>query len=276
MHDRSQPRIAIVTDSSADTPAAERRAGAWTNISEVWRAQGVDVIDSGEQSRELSRIVLSDVGASVEAPGTAEFGKAYEDFRDCERVYSLHAGDKVSPAITRALAAAESRVNVRVIETTVTGIAIGLFAQRILALADAEKSAEEIDDFVEQHRRKIHFMIVPDHFDPIGRQRLSAAVLLSGRPLLRSHEGDISVGARLRTRRATHMETARFFRKHTPADATIHLAVGHGDAAGAVDPFMDVIERIRQDAPVELVGRIGPRLMRRVGSRCVGLAWMVE
>ncbi len=80
----------------------------------------------------------------------------------------------------------------------------------------------------------------------------------------------------MRTREATIEAITRYFSRDAPADHTIRLAIAHAEAASAVDAVMDVVERIRPNATAELVGRIGPRLVRKIGSPCIALAWLAE
>jgi hypothetical protein len=70
------------------------------------------------------------------------------------------------------------------------------------------------------------------------------------------------------------LEIERYLDAHAEAGVPLPFAVGHGDAPGAVDPLLDIVERHRPEAEVDLVGRIGPRIIRRIGVRCVGLAWL--
>lgn len=270
-------RIAIVTDASADAPLTERHGDNWHVVADHWKTHAVDIVDTGESSRELTRLVLSDNSLICVTPSTEDFSHAYA--RACasaDRVYSLHSAATISPAVSAAREAAADYDKVVIVETSVSGIGVGLLAAQVLRLASDGRSINRIDEFVERYYRNIHLMLVPDHFDPLGRQRMSAAVLLSGRPLFRAHDGPLTSGRRLRTRRATLSATAKHFRENAPHDRAIHVAIGHADAAGAVDPLLDLIERIRPTAHVEFIGRIGPHLLKRVGSRCVGISWIVE
>jgi hypothetical protein len=132
------------------------------------------------------------------------------------------------------------------------------------------------DTFLDQHANSLRFLVVPDHFDPTAPRRIIAAVLLSGRPMHAAPGVELGRGKRLRSRRAAVSEIERQLTAHAPIGANVRMAVGHAEAAGAIDPLLDIVERIRPTTEIDLVGRIGPRISRRVGSSCVGLAWMVE
>lgn len=272
----SAPSVAIVTDGSTDVPVAERRGVPWVVVPDVWRSGPIEVVDTGEHSRDLVRLVLGGAGIEVSAPGFDDFRDAYASLATVDRIYSIHPAAAVTEAVEAARDAAGGFPNVRVVETNAAGIAAGLLAARVRDLAVEGHAPDAIDDYVARHARGMHFFVVPDHFDPVGRQRMFAAVLLSGKPMLSAQDGRMALGRRLRSRRATLAEIERHFSTNAPAGRPIRMAIGHGDAAGAVDPFLDVIERLRPEAVVEMVGRIGPRLIGKVGSRCVGLAWVVE
>jgi fatty acid-binding protein DegV len=120
-------------------------------------------------------------------------------------------------------------------------------------------------------------LVVPDRFAPAASQRGLAARLLSSQPLLQSGDaGAMDRSRRLRSRRATVAAIERYFLEHTEPEGDLHLALAHGDAAGAVDPFLDLLERLRPHAEVGLVGRVGPRLMQQLGARCVAAAWLED
>ena len=270
------PAIAIVTDGSADVPAIERGSAAWTVLPDIWRGGGLELRDLGEQSRELTRLVLGSTAMTVQSPTRKDFEGAFRKHAGVDRIYSIHASSMVSDAVAAAREAAVLHPNVLVVETSVGGIGVGLLAIRVRQLAEAGATTDEVDAYLAQHAKSSPFLIVPDRFDPAGRQRMSTARLLSGRPLLSAQGGDMARSRRLRSRRQTVLAIERYFQEHAPADRVIRMAIGHGDAAGAVDPFLDILERMRSDASVELVGRIGPRLVERLGARCVGIAWTLE
>ena len=270
------PPIALVTDASADVPSVERHGSNWHVVPEVWRGGGLELLDYGEQNRDLMRLVLGPTPMEVSEPGFDDFRRTYEQLADVEAVFSMHPSTQVSQAAVAAREAAGGFPNVRVIETGVTGIGVGLLSIRARDLALDGHDADSIERYLMRQRDHVRFVVVPDHFDPTSSQRLFSATLLSGRPSLSARDGTMARSRRLRTRKATVTAIEDALRDMAPPDHTIRMAVGHGDAAGAVDPLLDIVERIRPAASIDLVGRIGPRLTAQVGSRCVGVAWLVE
>lgn len=275
---RSTPaNIAIVTDGAADVPAIERGSGVrWDVLAEVWRGGKLELPDMGEHNRELVRLVLAGPGLQVAEPGIDDFRRAYAALESYERVWSVHAARSVSGAVESAREAAGGVPNVRVVEAPAAGIGVGLVAARIRDLARDGASVEAIDDYLRKHAASVRFLVVPDRFDPVGQQRAFSATLLAGRPMLSAQDGSVSRGRRLRSRRATVEAIERHLATHALAGRPMRMAVGHGDAAGAVDPFLDIVERMHPEATIDLVGRIGPRLVAHLGSRCVGMAWILE
>lgn len=275
----SPSTIAIVTDASADVPAAERSAGVtpWHVASEVWHGQRLELPDLGEASPQLVRLALRNDIEPVE-PGFHDMCRVYDELREFDRVFSVHAPAQVSVTVDAAREAAGAYPNVRVIESNVTGIGVGLLAACARDLADDGASPDDVETWLRDAATRVRMVIVPDRFDPMGGQRMSASRLLTGRPVLSTmHDGSggFARTRRLRSRRATVAAIERYVRANSPADTPLQLAVGHGDAAGAVDPFLDLFERLRPRAEVVLVGRIGPRLVQQLGARCVGAAWII-
>ena len=275
--------IAIVTDATADVPPPERTAGTdvpWVVVNEIWRTEdGLDFIDDGSDSRELVALAL-DSGLDPEPtePTRDDFVAAYDHLREIDRVFSIHSPSTASWAVEHAREAAGGFPNVRVIEASVTGIGLGLLAARARDLAGSGAGPDAVEDWLRRHRDSARMLVVPDRFAPATTQRGLSARLLAGQPLLHTGDaGSMDRSRRLRSRRATVAAIERYFLEHTTdSDEDLYLALAHGDAAGAVDPFLDLLERLRPHAEVGLVGRVGPRLLQQLGARCVAAAWIEE
>jgi fatty acid-binding protein DegV len=286
--------IAIVTDASADVPLVERdsdeaRGVTWVVLPEWWHVDGSgaeDVRDSGDSSATLTRLALDQTRRAEPAePAWDAFCEVYARLREVDRVFSIHAPSNVSWAIEHAREAAGGFPNVRVIEASVTGIGLGLLAAMTRNLAASGAAPDEVEFWLRAHRESVRMLVVPDRFDPLASQRgLSTRLLARSSGMLQSPSegGSLNRSHRLRSRKATVAAIERYLLEHT-SDAIgdespppLHLALGHGDAAGAVDPFLDMLERVRPGAQVELVGRVGPRLVQQLGARCVAAAWLED
>ncbi|MBC7460884.1 MAG: DegV family protein [Thermoleophilia bacterium] len=282
----TQATIAIVTDASADVPIVERDHGGavpWIVLPETWHAGlDVDICDDGEQSQELTQLILSGLKPEVSEPRYEAFVDAYEQLAECDRVFSIHPPPAVSMSAELAREAAGAFPNVRVVEATVAGLGLGLLAACARDLAAGGASPDELEEWLRAHRAAVRMLVVPDRFDPTATQRGLAARLLSGRPMLQSSAlgggspGVFDRSKRLNSRRATVAAIEKYFAEHTSPGVPIRMALGHADAAGAVDPFLDLLERIRPDAEVALVGRVGPRMLEQLGARCVAAAWFED
>lgn len=272
--------IAIVTDATADVPPHERdplRGVPWTVVHEIWRtADGLEFIDDGSDTRELASLVLeSGLDPEPIEPTRDDFVSAYGHLTEIDRVFSIHAPASASWAVEHAREAAGAFPNVRVIEGNVTGIGLGLLAARARELAEHGAGPDEVEAWLRAHRSNVRMLVVPDRFAPAATQRGLSARLLRGEPLLQAGDsGAMGRSRRLRSRRATVAAIERYFLEHTEPDRALHLALAHGAAAGAVDPFLDLLERMRPAADVALVGRVGPRLIQQLGARCVAAAWL--
>ncbi|MCW2949304.1 MAG: hypothetical protein JWN41_317 [Thermoleophilia bacterium] len=278
--------IAIVTDASSDVPMVERERGVnvpWLLLPETWHAgRDVDIVDDAEASVELTQLILSGLKPEVSEPRYDYFVDAYARTSACDRVFSIHPPAAISMSAELAREAAGAFPNVRVIESAVGGLGLGLLAVSTRDLAAGGASPDEIEEWLRAHRTAVRMLVVPDRFDPTATQRGLSARLLTGRPMLHSSAtGDGSPGTmdrsrRLRSRKATVAAIEKYFSDHTTPDMPLRMALGHADAAGAVDPFLDLLERIRPGAEVMLVARVGPRLLAQLGARCVAVAWLED
>lgn len=276
--------IAIVTDATADVPPVERESVVgvpWVVVPERWRTEADrELLDEGGAVPELAALVLAP-GQPPEPvePTRDDFVRTYERMREIDRVFSIHSGASASVAVEHAREAAGAFPNVRVVEADVTGIGLGLLAARARDLASGSTrcSPDEVEAWLREHRDRVRMLVVPDRFDPTATQRGLSTRLLTRRSARDGGApGALDRSRRLRSRQATVAAIERYFVEHTTEDGDLHLALGHGGAAGAIDPFMDLLERLRPQAEVALVGRVGPRLMQRVGTRCVAAAWLQE
>lgn len=274
--------IAIVTDATADVPSVERDAVdgvPWIVLPELWRgAAGTEVVDDGSPTARLVDLAL-DASAGIEPtePGWDDFVAAYHRMREIDRVFSLHSPSSASWAVERAREAAGAYPNVRVIEANVTGIGLGLLATLARDRAAEGATPDEVERWLRANCARVRMLVVPDRFDPQASQQRLSSRLLGGQAMLHAGPaGSFDRSRRLRSRRATVAAIERYFVEHAGEADDLHLALGHGGAAGAVDPFLDLLERLRPQAEVSLVGRVGPRLMQQVGARCVAAAWLGE
>ena len=274
--------IAIVTDATADVPPVERDVVAgipWIVLAELWQADGLEFLDDGSPSPELASLLL-DSGLEPEPvePSRDDFASCYHKLRHVDRVFSIHSPSSASWSVEHAREAAPGFPNVRVIEANVTGIGLGLLATRARDLAATGASPDEVETWLRARRERVRMLVVPDRFHPATSQRgLSARLLTGGSAMLHSGtSGGMDRSRRLRSRRATVAAIERYFLEHTTAAEDLQLALAHGAAAGAVDPFLDLLERMRPRAEVALVGRVGPRLLQQLGAPCVAAAWLHE
>lgn len=279
MEEGSQPGTrlrAVVVDAAADVPRVERIGAPWRVAPDVWMIDGERFEDEGEPSHRLTTAMLRGARVDVTASDAEVFDRIYGDLAGCERVFSVHSSRHLSPAVVAAAEASSRHDNVFVVETDVMGIGVGLLATRVAELIAEGSATVAIETYLDDAASRLHFLAVPNRVDPAGRRRRSAARLLAGEPVTTAHGGALITRSRVRTRRATLTAVERHFAEHTEPGRRVHLAIGHADAASAVDPLVDLLERVRPDLRVALVGRVGPRLVRRLGTRCVGLAWLVE
>lgn len=279
-----QGPIAIITDASADVPVVEREHGEgvpWIMLPETWHAGlDVDIRDDGEYSDELTQLILSGLRPEPSEPRWDDFVAAYSRLREYDRVFSIHPPASVSMAAEHAREAAGAFPNVRVVEVSVAGLGLGLLAACARDLAAGGAAPDEVEEWLRAHRDAVRMLVVPDRFDATATQRGLASRLLSGRPMLQTSgagtAGAMDRSRRLNSRKSTVAAIEKYFTDHTTTDVPIRMALGHADAAGAVDPFLDLLERIRPDAEVVLVGRVGPRMLEQLGARCVAAAWLED
>ncbi|HEX5500077.1 MAG TPA: DegV family protein [Thermomicrobiales bacterium] len=253
------PRVAIVTDSSADLPEPLRAAA------------GVVVVPVDIPAADA---VLAEPDAAAAARFAAAFARLGADRA---AIVAVCASGRLSGAVALAArAAAASPVPVEVVDSRSASMGLGFQALRAAELAAAGSSAPAIADRLRAETDRYPVLFALDALDfleqggRVGRAASLIGGMLQLKPLLWLDEGQVVPLERTRTRQRAMDELADFVRELPTVD---RVAVLHASEPEAAADLAGRIAAATGFPRAEIVqARIGPLIAARTGPGALGVA----
>lgn len=276
-----EPRIAVVTDSTADLPR-DLVDELGIRVVPLSVAFGDETFISGitiDPPTFYERLAASPRLPTTSQPAPVWFEEAYGDCVDdgLDGVVSVHCSGALSGTVALARdRASRAGLPVEVVDSRLVSGALGLTVLAGHRIADRGGTLQEVLDAVEMVRDQVTTLVVVDTLDYLKRGgRLTGAQALVGRalqvkPLLHLVDGRVEVKERTRTwsraldRLVAHAEEAAAGRR---VDVVVAHAVAPARAAevwGALESRLDLGERHET--------LMGPVVGTHVGPGAVGLA----
>lgn len=233
------PHVAIVTDSTAYLPQEilERHRITVVPLAVVL---GEDVLTEGEVSAAaVAEALRNRRTVTTSRPNQEEFAAAYRAAVEsgAEEIVSLHLSADLSGTYDSAcLAAAQSPVPVRVVDTRMVAMALGFAVVAAAETAEAGGSVEEVVAAAEKRAGETSAFFYVDTLDHLRRGgRVGAAQALLGsalavKPLLHLSGGRIEPMEKVRTA-ARAIARLEEIAAERAGSGSVDVAVHHLDAA---------------------------------------------
>jgi DegV family protein with EDD domain len=199
------PKVAIVTDSTADFPLEYIEKYNITVVPLSVIFEEVAYIDNGidiTKDEFYRKLKISKKLPTTAQPTPADFAVVYKKLlEDHESIISVHISKKMSGTHDSAEAARKElgpTRDITVIDSEVTTIALGLIILKAARLASEDKPKNEILDAINDLKSKIDTLFIPRTLDyllkggRIGRAKGLIASLLEIKPILTIHLGEVS------------------------------------------------------------------------------------
>jgi DegV family protein with EDD domain len=274
---------ALVLDSTADLPHAERLHANWRVVPLTVRfgdreyADGVD-LDGADFYRLLR---TSTDRPSTAAPSPGLYSAAFADLGGYRRVFVLPVSSRISASHTAAVAAADDDRRVTVLDGLSVSAGTILIAEGVQRLLEAGTTVAEVEQWVASAREELGLLIAVDTLEflrrggRIGRAQHVAGMAMGVRPLLTLRDGEVAQFGRVMGRRAVWGAFERFLRERAPDGAPVHVAIAHGDCRPRAEQLADMVRRVRPAAEVEAVVELGAAVGTHGGPGTIGLAVLV-
>ncbi len=223
----------------------------------------------------FERLVSSPVLPRTSQPSVAQFAEVYaKHTADGHEVVSVHISDKLSGTLNSARAAAtDAGTRVEIVDTEGASCWVALVAMAAARAAGEGKGVDEVAAVAREAAGQIRLYFVVDTLEylqkggRIGKAQALLGGLLSVKPILRVHDGEVHPYEKVRTRRKALQRLRELVREGGPYQ---ELAVLHGttpdDAAALVADLADLTPN-----PV-LTGSVGAVIGVYTGPGVIGVA----
>lgn len=275
------PAVKIVTDSTADIPAALVReleievVPLYVNFGEVAYRAGIDI--TNEQFYKM--LNERETPPTTSAPPITVFEQTYRRLaQHYDAIISIHISSHLSMAYKAAAHARErlpvSLARIDVVDSHSASMGMGL---TVLAAARMAKAGVPVDEIVRevhhrvQHTHSVFFVDTVEHLDRSGRVSMAANFANSMsriKPLLLIDEGHIVPYERTRTR-AKAIDGLYTFVEDFPN--VREIAVMYSTTPEDVDKLLDKLMLIFPRDEVQ-IAEYGPALGTHLGPGAMGVA----
>ena len=274
----SEPKVAIVSDSTCDLPPSLASARGITIVPLTLNFEGHSLLDGFDitPSEFYRRLPTATSHPTTSQPSPGRFAEAYEGLlTQYDAIVSLHISQKLSGTVESAQQAAEmtdpSRVHV--VDTEVVSMSLGLMTLAAATMAERGADAKAIVDKIESMRGQVqtYFSVATLEFlrrgGRIGRASAMLGSVLQVKPVLSIRDGQVTPLERVRTfERALNrvVELA----KSVDRGQGVCAIVGHAAAEAEAERVGRELEPI---AETLMIQPLGPVVGAHAGPGVVGV-----
>lgn len=280
---RRDPRVQIVTDSTADLP------------SDLVQAHGIAVVPltvafGKETFRDridiqpgqfYKMLTTSKAHPKSNPPPQADFTERYREWlAQGHEVVSLHISAKLSKTFDHASAAADevdgTRAALSVVDTGQVSAALGMLVLFAARMAARNETAATIRERLLDMAPRLHTLFVVDTLEflaksgRIGKARALVGGLLGIKPILGMVDGEVAPVDRVRGGRAAHPRILEILRKRVDKDRPVVAGISHANAPVWADRLRALVRDQFQVAEL-IQTEIGPVVGANVGPGVVGV-----
>jgi DegV family protein with EDD domain len=279
-------KIVVVTDSSAYIPE-QALSGLDVRVIPLWLLwdderfrDGVDI----DPPAFYRRLRESKTFPTSSQPSPGEFMEFFREAASgADAVVAVLVSSKISGTIANAQIALAQRpdLNIRVVDSLNTAMALGFIVLASARAAAAGKSVDEVVAAAEDMRDRVHFLFAVDTLEFLHRGgRIGGAKRLFGtalniKPLLHWMDGQIEPLVQVRTKRKAIERMLDEAEGRLGGKRMAEAAVIDVDTTQEAD---EVAERVRERFGIDPVYRspVSPVVGTHAGPGCVGLVFYAE
>jgi len=278
------PRIAIVTDSTCDLGPAALKARDVTMVplkvhfGDETFLDWIDLTPAEFYPRLREAAQLP----TTSQPTPGEFAEVYKRLaaEGAEGIVSIHLSAKLSGTFESAtMAAANSPVPVRVVDSTFVAGAISLIIDAAVAVRDAGGSLDEVEKAALDTAAKTELFFVLDTLDYLvkggraGKTQGMAASLLNIKPVLQVTGGVIEPFKKSKGTNKAIREMAEHVAERSKKLGPLKIVVINAVAVNLADELANAIRSAGTDIAELSYDQIGAVIGAHVGPRALGVAY---
>ena len=286
MEQRTTPRIAVVTDSTADIPrhlVEELGIYVIPQILIMGDRTWLDGIDIDPPAfYELLR--TSPDFPSSSQPSVVSFQEVFTQLStEADGIIAVLVSDELSGTLNSARMAAESLPDLplEIIDTRSVSIQLGFIALEVARAAASGADMKTAADLARSMIGRSHVYFVVDTLEYLHRGgRIGAAARLFGtalnlKPILTIQDGIVQPVTKVRTRRKAIETLFQVIEEQVAGEDRVHMAVLHVAAPEEAARLGEKVEAHFQ--PVEMIhAECGPVVGTHAGPGTLGIAFYVE
>ncbi|HWN43639.1 MAG TPA: DegV family protein, partial [Thermoanaerobaculia bacterium] len=276
------PRVQIVTDSTADLPSDLVQAHGIAVVpltvafgKEVFRDR-VDI----QPGQFYKMLATSKAHPKSSPPPQPDFAERYREWlAQGHEVVSLHISAKLSKTFEHASAAADevdSSSAISVVDTGQVSAALGMLVLFAARMAARNETAAMIRERLLDMAPRIHTLFVVDTLEflaksgRIGKARALVGGLLGIKPILGMVDGEVAPVDRVRGGRAAHPRILEILHKRVEKDRPVVAGVSHANAPVWADRLRALVRDQFQVAKL-IQTEVGPVVGANDGPGVVGV-----
>lgn len=279
---RRDPKVQIVTDSTADLPSDLVQAHGIAVVpltvafgKEVFRDR-VDI----QPGQFYKMLTTNKAHPKSSPPLQADFAGRYREWlAQGHEVVSLHISSKLSKTFEHASAAADevdASGVLSVVDTGQVSAALGMLALFAARMAARNETAATIRERLLDMAPRIHTLFVVDTLEflakggRIGKARALVGGLLGIKPILGMVDGEVAPVDRVRGGRAAHPRILELLHKRVEKGRPVVAGISHANAPVWADRLRALVRDQFQVAEL-IQTEVGPVVGANVGPGVVGV-----
>jgi DegV family protein with EDD domain len=271
-------RVAIVTDSTADLPPELAARRGITVVPLTLHFEGRSFLDGVDitPAEFYRRLPAATTHPSTSQPSPGRFAEAYAAlFAEHASIVSIHISERLSGTYASAMqgAAMTDRARVRVVDSRVASMSLGLVTLAASAMAAQGSDAAAIEAKVLELRDQVetYFSVATLEFlrrgGRIGRASALLGSVLQVKPVLCIRDGQVTPLERVRTFDRALSRIVELTRQVDRGDG-VCVIVGHADAEADAERVGRELEPV---AETLLIQPLGPVVGAHAGPGVVGV-----
>lgn len=271
-------RVAIVTDSTADLPNDLAAARGISVVPLTLHFEGRTLLDGVDitPAEFYRRLPTAMVHPTTSQPSPGRFAETYTRLlADHDEVVSIHISEKLSGTYASARQAADmsDRKRVRVIDSHVVSMSLGLVTLAASVLAAQGMGGASIQSRIEEMRDGVetYFSVATLEYlrrgGRIGRAGALMGSVLQVKPVLCIRDGQVTPLERVRTFERALNRIVELTRAIDRGDG-VCIIVGHADAEADAERVAREVESVAESL---LIQPLGPVVGAHAGPGVVGV-----
>ena len=220
-------------------------------------------------------------------PEVVDFDTRYAELLPRRDVVSIHLSGKMSQTVVHARKAGQEageadgggRHELRIVDSGVVSLALGMLAVFAARLAARGRSAAEIASRLEVLKGRMEILFVVDTLEylrrggRIGAARAWMGKLLGIKPILGVSDGEVVPVDKVRGGRAAHPRILELVAARATGKRPLVAGFAHANAPVWADRLRKLVEGRFQVAE-SITAEMGPTVGTHAGPGTVGIAWL--